>query len=117
MKKTILLGLGVLAVPVAAAGTAEAQKKPAAPPPAPAEAPEPTSYVSLSVSTISGDKYSYMVEDIFRVDGEIGDGYLIEAAYGMKLAPDWRGVGLTEWRGDAYWFPDYLGELDASLRV
>ena len=99
MKKTILLGLSVLAMPVVAAGTAEAQKKPVTPPPpAPAEAPEPTSYVSRSVSAISGDKYSYMVEDIFRVDGEIGDGYLIEAAYGMKLAPDWRGELAVSWR-------------------
>ena len=32
------------------------------------------------------------------------------------IAPDWRGFGLTEWRGDAYWFPDYLGDLDAILR-
>ncbi|MFT3724430.1 MAG: outer membrane beta-barrel protein [Hyphomonadaceae bacterium] len=103
MKKTILLGLGVLAMPVVAAGAAEAQKKAATrPPPAPAPAqvvaPEPTSYVSLSVAAISGDKYSYMVEDIFRVDGEIGDGYLIEAAYGMKLAPEWRGEIAVSWR-------------------
>ena len=32
------------------------------------------------------------------------------------IAPDWRGFGLTEWRGDAYWFPDYLGDLDAIAR-
>lgn len=31
------------------------------------------------------------------------------------IAPDWRGFGKTEWRGDAYWFPDYLGDLDAIL--
>ena len=31
------------------------------------------------------------------------------------LAPDWRGFGHSEWRGDAYWFPDYLGDLDALL--
>lgn len=32
------------------------------------------------------------------------------------LALDWRGFGLTEWpRGDCYWFPDYLGDLDALL--
>ncbi|WP_347251177.1 alpha/beta fold hydrolase, partial [Zoogloea sp.] len=31
------------------------------------------------------------------------------------IAPDWRGFGRTEWRGDAYWFPDYLGDLDAIL--
>lgn len=31
------------------------------------------------------------------------------------IAPDWRGFGLSAWRGDAYWFPDYLGDLDAIL--
>jgi pimeloyl-ACP methyl ester carboxylesterase len=33
------------------------------------------------------------------------------------VAPDWRGFGLTEARTDAYWFPDYLGDLDAMLDV
>lgn len=32
------------------------------------------------------------------------------------LAPDWRGFGLTQWAGGGYWFPDYLGDLDALLR-
>ena len=34
------------------------------------------------------------------------------------VAPDWRGYGLTTSPGprpDAYWFPDYLGDLDALL--
>lgn len=32
------------------------------------------------------------------------------------IAPDWRGFGLTESTpGDCYWFPDYLGDLDALL--
>ncbi len=34
------------------------------------------------------------------------------------VAPDWRGYGLTTGAGhrpDAYWFPDYLGDLDALL--
>lgn len=32
------------------------------------------------------------------------------------VAPDWRGYGLTARSGsDAYWFPDYLGDLDALL--
>jgi len=31
------------------------------------------------------------------------------------LAPDWRGYGLTEWPQDGYWFPDYIGDLDALL--
>lgn len=31
-------------------------------------------------------------------------------------APDWRGYGLSSWSGaDNYWFPDYLGDLDAIL--
>lgn len=33
------------------------------------------------------------------------------------IAPDWRGFGLTEDSGaDTYWFPDYMGDLDAILR-
>lgn len=33
------------------------------------------------------------------------------------IAPDWRGYGLSQWSGaDSYWFPDYLGDLDALLR-
>jgi pimeloyl-ACP methyl ester carboxylesterase len=32
------------------------------------------------------------------------------------IAPDWRGFGLTQLGGsDSYWFPDYLGDLDAIL--
>jgi len=32
------------------------------------------------------------------------------------IAPDWRGYGLTDrGPGDCYWFPDYLGDLDAIL--
>jgi pimeloyl-ACP methyl ester carboxylesterase len=32
------------------------------------------------------------------------------------LAPDWRGYGLTGWAGaDAYWYPDYFGDLDRLL--
>lgn len=34
------------------------------------------------------------------------------------VAPDWRGFGLTRRDGppvDSYWFPDYLGDLDALL--
>jgi len=32
------------------------------------------------------------------------------------IAPDWRGFGLTDRSGaDNYWFPDYLGDLDAIL--
>jgi pimeloyl-ACP methyl ester carboxylesterase len=32
------------------------------------------------------------------------------------IAPDWRGFGLTDSGGvDAYWFPDYMADLDALL--
>lgn len=32
------------------------------------------------------------------------------------IAPDWRGFGLTKnSNADCYWFPDYLGDLDAIL--
>ncbi len=32
------------------------------------------------------------------------------------IAPDWRGFGLTDTpQADTYWFPDYLGDLDALL--
>jgi len=34
----------------------------------------------------------------------------------LVWAPDWRGFGLTATpRADTYWFPDYLGDLDALL--
>lgn len=33
------------------------------------------------------------------------------------IAPDWRGFGLTDGPGsDSYWFPDYIGDLDAILQ-
>ena len=38
------------------------------------------------------------------------------AAQWDVYAPDWRGYGLTQWSGsDNYWFPDYIGDLDALL--
>ncbi|MEN9865003.1 MAG: hypothetical protein RL748_593 [Pseudomonadota bacterium] len=34
------------------------------------------------------------------------------------IAPDWRGFGLSEnTAADSYWFPDYLGDLDAILQM
>jgi pimeloyl-ACP methyl ester carboxylesterase len=44
--------------------------------------------------------------------------FLVDALQGRwrVLAPDWRGFGLSGWGGgDAYWFPDYLGDLDVLL--
>jgi pimeloyl-ACP methyl ester carboxylesterase len=31
------------------------------------------------------------------------------------VALDWRGFGRSQWSQDGYWFPDYLGDLDALL--
>ncbi len=31
------------------------------------------------------------------------------------IAPDWRGFGGSQWNEGAYWFPDYIADLDAVL--
>lgn len=31
------------------------------------------------------------------------------------LAPDWRGLGHTQWPTDGYWFQDYVADLDAII--
>ncbi|MDX1515845.1 MAG: alpha/beta hydrolase [Woeseiaceae bacterium] len=33
------------------------------------------------------------------------------------IAPDWRGFGRTTTLADAFWFPDYLGDLDRLLDI
>jgi pimeloyl-ACP methyl ester carboxylesterase len=33
------------------------------------------------------------------------------------VAPDWRGFGLSEWRPEGYWFPDYYADLEALLDI
>jgi pimeloyl-ACP methyl ester carboxylesterase len=43
----------------------------------------------------------------FLVDALVRDWHVI--------APDWRGFGDSQWCDDGYWFPDYLGDLDALL--
>lgn len=45
----------------------------------------------------------------FVVDAFQGDAHVV--------APDWRGFGASEWPQDGYWFPDYLADLDALLRL
>ncbi len=44
----------------------------------------------------------------FVVDALRGDWHV--------FAPDWRGFGLSGRSADAYWFPDYIADLDALLR-
>ncbi|WDZ97490.1 alpha/beta hydrolase [Herbaspirillum sp. WKF16] len=44
--------------------------------------------------------------------------FMVDALQGRwrVIAPDWRGFGLSErTRGDSYWFPDYLADLDAIV--
>lgn len=43
--------------------------------------------------------------------------FLVDAleADWFVVAPDWRGFGLTQLRSQAYWFPDYLADLDRLL--
>ena len=43
--------------------------------------------------------------------------FLVDAfeRYWRVLAPDWRGFGMSQWNDDAYWFPDYMADLDAML--
>ena len=33
------------------------------------------------------------------------------------IAPDWRGFGLSHFRCESYWFPDYVADLDVLLRI
>ena len=33
------------------------------------------------------------------------------------IAPDWRGFGRSQWNDGAYWFPDYIADLDALLEI
>jgi pimeloyl-ACP methyl ester carboxylesterase len=44
--------------------------------------------------------------------------FVVDALKGawQVIAPDWRGFGSSEPNGGAYWFPDYLADLDALLR-
>nr|WP_206370375.1 alpha/beta hydrolase [Solimonas marina] len=36
-------------------------------------------------------------------------------AHCQIAAPDWRGLGHTEWPADGYWFADYVADLDALV--
>jgi pimeloyl-ACP methyl ester carboxylesterase len=53
--------------------------------------------------------FQFVVDELAALDGDAG-------ARGI-VAADWRGFGLSETppQTDCYWFPDYLGDLDALL--
>jgi opacity protein-like surface antigen len=92
MKLKDLAGVGMLAAPFAAAAAANAQ---ATPEPSPVD---PRTYVSMSAGSISGTDYSYEVAGTFPVEAEMGDGYIIEAAYGQRFGDSWRGEVAFTWR-------------------
>jgi len=53
-----------------------------------------------------GASFQFAVDALAAIEG---DGRHV-------IAPDWRGFGLSDPGGaDGYWFPDYLGDLDALL--
>jgi pimeloyl-ACP methyl ester carboxylesterase len=35
----------------------------------------------------------------------------------LVIAPDWRGFGESRCRAESYWFPDYIADLDALLKL
>lgn len=51
----------------------------------------------------SGASFQFMVDELER------DWFVI--------APDWRGFGLSHFRCESYWFPDYVADLDALLTI
>jgi len=67
--------------------------------------PEPSASVSpiflLHGWLDTGDTFQFMV-DAFTRDWPL-------------VALDWRGFGRSEWPQEGYWFPDYIGDLDAVL--
>ncbi|MDP3572498.1 MAG: outer membrane beta-barrel protein [Archangium sp.] len=95
MKFGQLIGLGILVAPVAATGVAQAQTTPA---PKPAAASEGGSYISVAIGRISDADYSYTVEELFPVEADVGEGYIIDAAYGMYFGDDWRGEVGFSWQ-------------------
>jgi pimeloyl-ACP methyl ester carboxylesterase len=53
-----------------------------------------------------GASFQFVVDALARLEG----------AQRCIIAPDWRGFGLSSNSGsDAYWFADYLGDLDALI--
>jgi pimeloyl-ACP methyl ester carboxylesterase len=51
------------------------------------------------------------------MDASVSFQFLVDALVSPwhVIAPDWRGFGESQWRGEPYWFPDYLADLDALL--
>ena len=68
--------------------------------------PERPSLVMLHGWMDVGASFQFLVDELAAIEG----------ATRHVVAPDWRGFGLTTVPAtDSYWFPDYLGDLDALL--
>ena len=71
--------------------------------------------------TVWGPKPSESVLPVFLLHGWLDCGetfqFMVDALQKdwFLVAPDWRGFGRSEWPQQGYWFPDYLGDLDALL--
>jgi pimeloyl-ACP methyl ester carboxylesterase len=70
-----------------------------------------------------GPKASGSVSPIFLLHGWLDTGdtfqFMVDALQRdwPLVALDWRGFGRSEWPREGYWFPDYLGDLDALLEL
>lgn len=68
-----------------------------------------------------GPKPSESVPPVFLLHGWLDSGetfqFMVDALRRdwPLVALDWRGFGRSEWPQQGYWFPDYLGDLDALL--
>jgi pimeloyl-ACP methyl ester carboxylesterase len=68
-----------------------------------------------------GPEPSKSVSPIFLLHGWLDSGetfqFMVDALQRdwPLVALDWRGFGRSEWPQQGYWFPDYLGDLDALL--
>jgi pimeloyl-ACP methyl ester carboxylesterase len=68
-----------------------------------------------------GPEPSESVSPIFLLHGWLDAGesfqFMVDALQRdwPLVALDWRGFGRSEWPQQGYWFPDYLGDLDAVL--
>jgi pimeloyl-ACP methyl ester carboxylesterase len=68
-----------------------------------------------------GPEPSESVLPVFLLHGWLDSGetfqFMVDALQKNRcmVAPDWRGFGRSEWPQQGYWFPDYLGDLDALL--
>ncbi len=68
-----------------------------------------------------GPEPSESVSPIFLLHGWLDSGetfqFMVDALQRdwPLVALDWRGFGRSEWPQQGYWFPDYLGDLDALL--